>query len=119
MNRRLTSRNFGEGGPNGDTNPCQPVLRGYNTLMESFRHNLTPVEVKIFLKTAADLIENLAIRYVNKISRPCPHCSQNELCAGAGVSYFCSSFDKTTHEIIVCLHCGYKDLATLTTCERL
>ena len=42
-----------------------------------------------------------------------------ELCYGAAVSYFCSSFDKTTHEITVCLHCGFKDLATLSTCERL
>ena len=119
MNRRLTSRNFGEGGPNGDTNPCRPLLWGYNTLMESFRHNLSPVEVKLFLNSAAPLTENLAVRYVHKISVPCPRCGYAELCYGAAVSYFASSFDKTTHEITVCLHCGYKDLATLTTCERL
>jgi hypothetical protein len=87
--------------------------------MESFRHNLSPVEVKLFLKTTAALTENLAIRYVHKVSVPCPHCGSSELCYGAAVSYFASSFDKITHEIIVCLHCGFKDLATLTTCERL
>ncbi|HAY21001.1 MAG TPA: hypothetical protein DCY27_02305 [Desulfobacterales bacterium] len=87
--------------------------------MESFRHNLSPVEVKKFLKTAADLIENLAMRYVHKINTACPRCGQRQLCYGAAVSYFSSSFDKTTHEIIVCLHCGYRDLVTLTTCERL
>jgi hypothetical protein len=119
MNRRLTSRDFGEGGPNSDTNPCQSLLRGYNTLMESFRHNLSPAEVKLFLTSAAPLTENLAVRYVHKISVPCPHCGYCELCYGAAVSFLASSFDKTTHEITVCLHCGYKDLATLTTCERL
>jgi hypothetical protein len=87
--------------------------------MESFRHNLSPVEVKFFLKTSADLTENLAIRYVHKITPPCPRCGRPELCYGAAVSYFCSSFDKTTHEITVCLHCGFKDLAILNTCERL
>lgn len=87
--------------------------------MESFRHNLSPVEVKTFLKTSADLTENLAIRFVHKITRPCPQCGCAELCYGAAISYFCSSNDKTTHEITVCLHCGYKDLATLSTCERL
>lgn len=87
--------------------------------MESFRHNLSPVEIKFFLKTSAPLTENLAIRFVHKISKPCPRCGQPELCYGAAISYFCSSSDKTTHEITVCLHCGYKDLAALNTCERL
>ncbi|MBM4288909.1 MAG: hypothetical protein FJ135_12355 [Deltaproteobacteria bacterium] len=87
--------------------------------MQSFRHNLSPVEVKFFLKTAADLTENLAIRFVHKISRPCPRCGRTELCYGAAVSFFCSSADKTTHEIMVCLHCGFKDLTILSTCERL
>jgi hypothetical protein len=88
-------------------------------MMESFRHNLSPVEVKIFLKTSAALTENLAIRYVHKVTALCPCCGRPDLCYGAAVSYFSSSFDKTTHEITVCLHCGFKDLATLNTCERL
>jgi hypothetical protein len=87
--------------------------------MESFRHNLSPVEVKKFLKTAADLTEHLAIRYVNKMTTPCPRCGCLELCYGAATSYFTSSFDKTSHELTVCLHCGFKDLSTLNTCERL
>jgi hypothetical protein len=87
--------------------------------MESFRHNLSPAEVKLFLKSTAVLTENLAIRYVHKISIPCPHCGHSELCYGGAISYFVSSPDKITHEITACLHCGFKDLATLTTCERL
>jgi hypothetical protein len=87
--------------------------------MESFRHNLSPVEVKQFLKTVVDLIENLAIRYVHKVNSPCPCCGRQELCYGAATSYFSSSFDKTSHELTVCLHCGFKDLSTLNTCERL
>lgn len=87
--------------------------------MESFRHNLSPVEVKFLLKTSANLTEHLAIRFVHKITTPCPECGRSALCAGAGVSYFCSSPDKTTHEITVCLVCGFKELSTLATCERL
>lgn len=87
--------------------------------MISFRHNLSPVEVKLFLTSAKPLTENLALRFVHKVSVPCPQCGSFQLCYGAGVSYFASSFDKTTHEITVCLMCGYKALTTLTTCERL
>jgi len=87
--------------------------------MESFRHNLTPVYFNFFLRTAGELIDHLAIRFVHKVTRPCPRCQHTELCYGAAISYFASSPDKTTHEITVCLHCGYRDLATLTTCERL
>lgn len=86
--------------------------------MEDFRHNLTPVEVKNFLRTAAELTENLELRYVHKISRPCPHCGQRQVCLGAGISYY-SSNSKLTHEVTVCLACGYKDLTMLVTCERL
>jgi predicted nucleic-acid-binding Zn-ribbon protein len=118
MDRRLTGQNHGEG-ENFSHQPCRPLFWGYNTLMETFRHNLSPVEVKLFLKSAAALTENLAVRYVHKISIPCPRCGYSELCYGAAISYFASSSDKTTHEITVCLHCGYKDLSTLTTCERL
>ncbi len=83
-----------------------------------FRHNLTPVEIKQFLKLAADLTANLDLRYVHKISSPCPKCGTRQLCLGAAVSLY-SSNAKLTHELTVCLACGYKDLATLLTCERL
>jgi hypothetical protein len=119
INRRLTIKDFGEGGENCCTHPCRPLVWDYNTHMESFRHNLSPLEVKLFLTSTAAVTENLVIRYVHKVSVPCPHCGYYELCYGAAVSCFTSSFDKTTHEITVCLHCGFKDLATLITCERL
>jgi C4-type Zn-finger protein len=87
--------------------------------MEDFRHNLSPVEVKIFLKTVAELTEDLLIRYCFKISAACPQCGQPKLCRGAAVSLLSSSFDKITHEIIACLHCSYKNLTTVLTTERL
>jgi C4-type Zn-finger protein len=87
--------------------------------MVEFRHNLTPVEVSIFLKTVADLTEDLLIRYVFKNSAVCPQCGHPDICGGAAVSLFSSSFDKVTHEITVCLHCRYKKLNTVLTCEKL
>lgn len=87
--------------------------------MEDFRHNLTPVEVKKFLKKTASLTENLLIRYCNKVPILCPQCGRQELCKSGAVSLYSSTFDKFTHEIIVCLHCDYKSLSTLLTTERL
>lgn len=87
--------------------------------MESFRHNLTPVEIKIFLKTLTHLTADLFIRYCYKTAAPCPSCGRPELCKSGAISVFSSSFDKLTHEVAVCLHCGYIDVTTLLTCERL
>jgi hypothetical protein len=87
--------------------------------MGDFRHNLSPVEVTIFVKTVAELTEDLLIRFCYKIPVQCPECGHPELCRSGAVSLFSSSFDKLTHEITVCLQCGYKDLSTLLTCERL
>jgi len=87
--------------------------------MEHFRHNLSPVEVKVFLKTLDDLTDNLLIIYCNKISVCCPQCGHPELCHSGAVSLFSSSFDKMTHEISVCLQCGYRKVSTIVTCEKL
>jgi hypothetical protein len=87
--------------------------------MEDFRHNLTPVEVKTFLKSTGKLTENLLIRYCLKVALPCPHCGRQELCQGGAVSLFSSRLDKITHEIQACLHCGYKALSTVLTIEAL
>lgn len=87
--------------------------------MEDFRHNLSPVEVKIFLKTVAELTENLLIRYCFKIPASCPKCGHPGLCRAGAVSFFSSGFDKVTHEITACLQCGYKDLTMVLTCEKL
>jgi predicted RNA-binding Zn-ribbon protein involved in translation (DUF1610 family) len=87
--------------------------------MEHFRHNLSPVEVKVFLKTIADLRDNLLIIYVNKISADCPQCGHQELCRSGAVSLFSSSFDKITHEMSICLNCGDKKISTCLTCEKL
>jgi hypothetical protein len=87
--------------------------------MANFRHNLSPVEVTIFLRTVAELTENLLIRYCHKNSLVCPQCGHPDICRAAAVSVFSSSFDKITHEITACLHCRYKNLTTLLTCERL
>jgi hypothetical protein len=104
--------------------PWQKILVGraslnYNQRMQHFRHNLSPVEVKIFLKTVAPLTDNLLIRYCHKIAAPCPECGHQALCRSAAISVFSSSIDKITHEITVCLKCGYKNLSTVLTCERL
>lgn len=87
--------------------------------MEDFRHNLTPVEVKQFLKSTEGLTENLLIRYCFKLSSPCPHCGKQEFCHGGAISLFASRMDKITHEIYACLHCGYKALTMMLTIESL
>lgn len=87
--------------------------------MQDFRHNLTPVEVKRFLKISAPLTENLLIRYCYKIKGTCPKCGHPELCKSAAISLFSSHFDKFTHELVVCLKCEYRSLSTLLTVERL
>ncbi|MFZ5448048.1 MAG: hypothetical protein ACOZFS_05360 [Thermodesulfobacteriota bacterium] len=87
--------------------------------MADFRHNLTPLEVTIFLKTVADLTENLLIRYCHKNSAICPQCGHPDICRGGAISLYSSSFDKVTHEITACLHCRYKNLTTVLTIEKL
>lgn len=87
--------------------------------VESFRHNLSPVEVKILLTTVKDLTENLCILYCIKIPGPCPRCGQEEICQSSAVSLFSSSFDKITHEIKACLRCGWKDLSMLLMLEKM
>jgi len=87
--------------------------------MIQFRTNLSPVEVKAFLKTLADLTDNLLIIYCNKISVACPQCGHPEICHSGAISLFSSSFDKITHEISVCLHCGHKNLSMTVSSERL
>ena len=87
--------------------------------MEDFRHNLSPVEVKILLKTTKDLTENLFIYYCFKVPMQCPKCGNQEICQSGAVSLFSSRFDKITHEIKTCLRCGYKNLITLLTIEKL
>jgi hypothetical protein len=87
--------------------------------MEQFRHNLSPVEVKIFLKIIEEHTENLFIRYCNKIPHPCPKCGHYAQCRSGAVSLLSSSFDKITHEIIVCLNCENVKILNVLTCERL
>ena len=87
--------------------------------MADFRHNLSPVEIKLFVKGIAELTEDLLIRFCYKVPARCPECGHGELCRGGGVSLYSSSFDKLTHEITFCLKCGYKELSTCQTCERL
>jgi len=87
--------------------------------MQSFRHNLKPVEVKIFLKTVADLTEELFIRYCLKGDGVCPRCGRNGICHSGAISLYSSSFDKITHEITACLKCGYKNMTTVLTIEKL
>lgn len=87
--------------------------------MEQFRHNLTPVEVKRFLKITARLTENLLIRYCYKIPESCPECGQPGLCKSGAVSLFASRFDKFTHEINVCLKCEYYSMVTVLNLEML
>lgn len=87
--------------------------------METFRHNLTPVEVKKFLQGTADLTENLLLRYCWKTESPCPVCRRPGLLRAAGLSLYSSTIDKLTHELRYCLGCGFKELNTLESCERL
>ena len=87
--------------------------------MEDFRHNLSPVEVKLFLKAVTRLTEDLFIRFCNKVAAPCPQCGHPELCKSGAISLYSSSLDKLTHELSVCLKCGYISLSTLLTCEKM
>jgi hypothetical protein len=87
--------------------------------MESFRHNLTPVEVKQFLKSITDLTDYLLVRFVFKAPIACPQCGAPGLCKGAALSLYSSSIDKMTHEITICLHCGYRKVSTVLTVESL
>lgn len=87
--------------------------------MEYFRHNLSPVEIKIFLTTVRDLTEDLCILYCMKVPAPCPKCGKNETCHSGAVSVCSSSFDKITHEIRACLRCGWKNLSMVLTVERM
>ncbi len=87
--------------------------------MDPFRHNLTPVEVKTFLKATASLTENLFIRYCYKTDTPCPGCGRPQLIRAAGISFFSNNPNKLTHEITVCLSCGHQEIVALQTCEKL
>jgi len=87
--------------------------------MDDFRHNLSPVEVKIFLKTVAPLAENLLIRYCVKTTVKCPKCGARKFCQSGAVSLFSSSFDKITHEMKACLQCGYQEISPVITVEKM
>jgi hypothetical protein len=87
--------------------------------MEDFRHNLTPVEVKNFLTRISDLTEYLLVRYVFKLPVSCPQCGTLGLCQGGAMSLYSSRIDKLTHEISVCLHCGYRKVSMVLTVESL
>jgi len=87
--------------------------------MEDFRHNLTPVEVKNFLTSISDLTEYLLVRYVFKLPVTCPQCGTLGLCQGGAMSLYSSRIDKLTHEISVCLHCGYRKVSMVLTVESL
>jgi len=87
--------------------------------MESFRNNLSPVEIKNFLKIVRDLTADLLIFYCFKVTVKCPKCGHPEICHSGAVSLFSSRFDKVTHEIKACLNCGEKDLSTVLTIEKL
>jgi hypothetical protein len=87
--------------------------------MEDFRHNLTPVEVKKFLKITDKYTENLFIRFCFKVPVPCPQCRAYKLCRAGAVSFYSSNMDKLTHEIQACLNCGYKAVSMVLTIESL
>jgi len=87
--------------------------------MVDFRHNLTPLEIKIFLKTIGPLADNYLVRFCQKSQQPCPHCGRRGLCVAGAVSLYCSQFDKTSHEILACLHCGFQEVITLLTMEKM
>jgi hypothetical protein len=88
-------------------------------MMVDFRHNLTPVEVKAFLKSIANFPDELMVIAVKKIPTACPLCANPEVCLAAAVSAYAGGFTKITHEIRLCLKCDYRALTTLMTCERL
>jgi|YNPNPStandDraft_1061719.scaffolds.fasta_scaffold253508_1 hypothetical protein len=87
--------------------------------MVDFRHNLTPREIKLFLKTITPLSDHFLIRFCQKSQRACPRCGRNGLCVSGAVSLYCSHFDKTTHEIVACLQCGFQEVITLLTVEKM
>jgi hypothetical protein len=87
--------------------------------MEDFRHNLTPVEVKDFLKSISDLTEYLLVRYVFKLPVTCPQCGTRGLCRGGAVSLYSIRIDKITHEISACLQCDYRKVSMVLTVESL
>ncbi|MGQ9688089.1 MAG: hypothetical protein ACUVXF_04780 [Desulfobaccales bacterium] len=87
--------------------------------MESFRHNLSPVEVKKFLKITAKAAEHLFIRFCWKVPTPCPRCGAHRLCRAGAVSFYSSSIDKVTHEFTACLDCGFISMSMLQTIESL
>jgi len=87
--------------------------------MEDFRTNLTPVEVKKFLKDTQDVTENLLIRFCFNIAQSCPRCGSRVTCLAGAVSLFSSRMDKITHEIRACLHCGHRALSPVLTIESL
>jgi len=87
--------------------------------MEEFRHNLTPVEVKTFLKITAKYTEWLLIRYCYKVQDPCPRCGRARLCRSGAISLFSSTLDKLTHELTACLQCRFVEVNTVLTTEKL
>jgi len=87
--------------------------------MEDFRHNLTPVEVKNFLKSVSDLTEYLLVRYVFKKPVTCPQCGVHGLCQCGALSLYSLRIDKITHEISFCLQCGYRKVSMILTVESL
>ncbi len=87
--------------------------------MEDFRHNLTPVEVKQFLKSITDLREYLMVRFVFKLPVNCPQCGAHGVCKAGAISMYSSNIDKLTHHISTCLHCGYRKVSMVLTIESL
>lgn len=87
--------------------------------MESFRHNLNPLEVKRFLKLLSTQAEHLFIRFCFKTSVPCPRCGAGSLCRAGALSFYASNPDKLTHEITACLECGQITITMLRTLESL
>ena len=87
--------------------------------MEQFRHNLSPVEVKLFLKIIAGHSDILFIRYCLKVPAQCPECGHHEQCHSGAISLLSSNFDKLTHELNVCLQCGNVTILPLLTVEKL
>ena len=87
--------------------------------MENFRHNLSPVEVKLFLKMLEEYNDYFIILYCMKSWHSCPQCGHGETCRGAAVGVFSSRLDKITHELRVCLKCGYKHVTNVLTLERM
>jgi len=87
--------------------------------VQSFRHNLSPVEVKKFLTIVKELNDNLCFLYCLKVPVPCPKCGEAKTCHSGALSYYSSSVDKITHEIRACLACGWKQVTTVLTVEKM